>query len=122
MGTLFSAQACTQKVKDSRVILDVHAAEAGRGQGSGLDQLLVVLSYLLELCWDGFGIRDFLLWDFLGFFSHNLVHTPVQTWDGHLNVRRHLFTCRQTNMSQSCKSRRALDPDLNPEPAVPSTF
>lgn len=52
-------------------------------------------AHLLELCRDRFGVRDFLLRDLLGVFSHDLVHSPVQPRDGHLYLRICLFTCGQ---------------------------
>lgn len=48
--------------------------------------------YLLKLSWDGFSVRDLLLRDLFSVFTHDLVHSPVQTRDGHLHLRWHLFT------------------------------
>lgn len=57
----------------------------------------MLCTYLLKLSWNGFCIGNFFGWSLFLVLLHDLVHSPVQSWDAHLRLCHSLFTFMHIN-------------------------
>ena len=67
--------------------------KASAGRTSWWRRGLLVVTHLLELSRNRFCIWNFLLRNFFLILLHHLLHSPVQTWNCHLNFIWLIFPC-----------------------------